>query len=85
MPQWMPFGNDTLVIPFTWAGRAPRRRGSGMSRLRPAGKLYRYGVRRTAPDDEGQFVRVSDDIPDAQKSPFEKTEEEDKRGLGGLY
>jgi hypothetical protein len=45
MPQWMPFGAETLVIPFSGklGGDEPRHSG-GMSRLRPAGELYRHGV-----------------------------------------
>jgi hypothetical protein len=45
MPQWMPFGAETLVIPFggKLGGDEPRHSG-GMSRLRRAGELYRHGV-----------------------------------------
>lgn len=40
-----PFGADTLIIPFTFVGGSmSRRRSSGMSRMRPAGELFRYGV-----------------------------------------
>lgn len=44
-----PFGADTLIIPFTWHGAAPTRpRVARMSRMRPAGELFRYGVVKTA-------------------------------------
>ena len=40
-----PFGADTIVIPFTMEGRPVSPRTSGrMTRMRPAGWLYRYGV-----------------------------------------
>ncbi len=49
MSKDLPFGNDTLVIPFTWQGRPPQARGGPrMSRMRRAGELYRNGVVRTA-------------------------------------
>lgn len=48
MSQWMPFGADTLVIPFEIVGRKQKQRPSGgMSRMHAAGELYRYGVAPT--------------------------------------
>ena len=45
MSDRYPFGADTLIIPFTMAGGSMSpRRSFGMSRMRPAGELFRYGV-----------------------------------------
>jgi hypothetical protein len=45
MTDRYPFGADTLIIPFTFVGGSMnRRRSSGMSRMRPAGELFRYGA-----------------------------------------
>ena len=44
MPHHLPFGVDTLVVPFTWKARATRQRYAGMGRIRSAGELFRYGV-----------------------------------------
>ncbi len=86
MSQRLPFGNDTLVIPFTFVPQPGRRRSYGMSRMRPAAELFRYGVRR--PDDDAgwtdpapRLVPVSDEIPDAQKPPSERIEDDARRQL----
>lgn len=54
----MPFGAGTLVIPFDRSGgTVPLRGSAGMSRMRPAGELFRSGVMRTAvngAEEEGQ-------------------------------
>ena len=48
MSEKMPFGANTLVIPFTGAPRRPAPRSrTGMSRMRPAGELFRHGVVQT--------------------------------------
>ncbi len=45
MSDRYPFGADTLIIPFTMVGGSMSpRRSFGMSRMRPAGELFRYGV-----------------------------------------
>lgn len=45
MTDRYPFGADTLIIPFTFVGGSmSRRRSSGMSRMRPANELFRYGA-----------------------------------------
>ena len=58
----MPFGADTLVIPLEMSGgSAAPRRVARMSRMRPAGELFRNGVVRTAPgsrDEDGLLVPV---------------------------
>ncbi len=48
----MPFGIHTIVIPFTVSASPARRRGGGMTRMRPAGELYRYGL--VAADDHSR-------------------------------
>ncbi len=49
MSDELPFGADTLVIPFTRTGGTAPRPESGMSRMRPSGELSRRGVVATAP------------------------------------
>lgn len=45
MSDRYPFGANTLIIPFTMVGGSiSPRRWFGMSRMRPAGQLFRYGV-----------------------------------------
>ena len=42
--SWMPFGADTLIVPFEIAGRESTARiVPRMSRMRPAGELFRSG------------------------------------------
>ena len=52
MTDHLPFGADTLIIPFTRTA-APRRRHTRMSRMRPAGELFRNGLARTFDEQAG--------------------------------
>ncbi len=60
MSRDLPFGADTLVIPFTRTGSAsPRPRASGMSRMRRAGELFRHGVMNSPGSAAGDDQRSS--------------------------
>ena len=50
----MPYGADTLVIPFEFVGMGAAPRVARMSRLRPRGKLFRWGVVRPEKDGRGE-------------------------------
>ena len=65
MTKNLPFGADTIVIPFTWKDRPPQtpRRVVGMSRMRPPGELFRNGVVNTA-DERSSSKRPEKERPD---------------------
>ncbi len=53
------YGADTLIIPFKIVGGSMSpRRSFGMSRMRPAGELFRYGVVNSQTSDEHEKATV---------------------------
>lgn len=64
-----PFGANTLIIPFTWKGRGPQApRVARMSRMRPAGELFRNGVVNTV--DAQQPTASPSDVPSAAGASY---------------
>ena len=59
MSQHLPFGANTLVIPFTRASDAPSKWRGGMSRMRPAGELFRNGVVSTSGEQSRDAEPIS--------------------------
>lgn len=67
MTESRPFGANTLIIPFTWKGSAPQApRVARMSRMRPAGELFRNGVANSV---SAQQAATSATEADQQPAP----------------
>ena len=73
MSDSYPFGANTLIIPFTRTGGSTSPGAfRGMSRMRPTGELYRYGVvnspragdRQQSPAAPGFAPAISDPLPE---------------------